>query len=88
MLPIVTEECYFSLAQSLKEEGKTNFTEETFNLIIKENPVLAKALNNMLKDAMIDPDEESRFGKLINTICVVYRLLRSQDEADEMNKKM
>lgn len=88
MLPIVTKECYFSLAQSLIEGDNTSFTLETIEIIKKENPVLAEALNNMFGNAISDSDCESRTGKLINTTLCMYRLLRSQDEADEMNKNL
>lgn len=70
MLPRVDSEIMAGFSESLKEDGKI---EEWIGIIANENPQLL-----MMIDAMRE------MGPMF-VLCVMYMLLRTQAEVDELN---
>jgi hypothetical protein len=85
MIPIVKKEIIDSLSRSLLEGEDGNFNEETFALIERENPILGGVICEMIKEAAQEIDMHEIMTKMVTCCCMMYRMLRSQSEADDMN---
>lgn len=88
--PSVTQEAYNAVTQSLLEDGGSDFTGNVLHRIQFKNPILAKYITEAINDALDykDKDPKEFASRIVNTLCVMYVLLRNQSEADEMNKEM
>lgn len=86
---IVKQETFDSFAQSLFEKtGEDNFSKDVAEVMEAENPVLCRAAEIFINHALHCADEGDIDGTISNMFtahCVIYKLLRSQAEADKMN---
>ena len=80
LLPIVTPDVGFSVQADILQTEQNKYVLGILERLLKDNPCVAGFINNMITDS---PKE---YAKVIAyTGAVVYRLLESQAEADEMN---
>jgi len=88
-MPIVSQETFASVAQSLFDNPDENLNLTTLRLIEDENPQIAKYLIGLMTDVRkMDPKDKANepISHMLSGICMLYLLLRSQAEADEMNE--
>jgi hypothetical protein len=79
-LPVVRPETCYSVQHSVPEDGTTKFIKKMLRSIRKENPMMADWIAEWSQEAG-SADARAHSG-----ICgvIVYMLLRSQAEADQM----
>ena len=80
LLPIVTPDVGFSVQADILQTEKNKYVLGILERLLKDNPRVAEFINSIV---IYSPEE---YAKVIAyTGAVVYRLLESQAEADEMN---
>jgi len=82
LLPIVRPEVGFSISESLELNDSKNI-EKGFKEIEKENPIIAEFIHRWSNKIIGDATAHSAFCGIL-----VYKLLKSQAEADKMNKEL
>jgi hypothetical protein len=81
LLPIVDAEVGFSLAKNVGERGDVEFLQSELVRINKENPTVADFIKKWGK--LSDCPTHTKFCGIL-----VYKLLRSQAEADRMTEDL
>jgi hypothetical protein len=81
LLPVVDSEVGFSLAKTVGEHGDAEFINSELQIINKENPTVASFIKRWA---------ELSGCSTHTTFCgiLVYKLLRSQAEADRMTEEL
>jgi hypothetical protein len=90
-MPIVSEGTFDSVVQSMIEQPNENFNLQMLVLIEEENPQIGRYIKYLMNDIQeIDPEDESHevTRNMWAGICLTYKLLRSQAEADEMKETL
>jgi hypothetical protein len=82
LLPFVTEEVGYSIAKDMCNDDEKYVIEE-LQKIQDENPVVANFIFKWIK---INKKKEARINVAFCVI-IVYKMLRSQAEADRMNEE-
>lgn len=81
LLPIVDSEVGFSLAKYVGEKGDAEFIKSELKKISKENPTIAEFIKKW--SSLSNCQTHTKFCGIL-----VYKLLRSQAEADRMNEDL
>ncbi len=79
LLPIVDSDIGFSLAKCVGEKGDSEFIKSELQIIARENPTVANFIKKW--SSLCNSETHSIFCGIL-----VYKLLRSQAEADQMKK--
>lgn len=81
LLPIVDAEVGFSLAKTVGEKGDSEFMKSELHRIDRENPTVANFIERWAQ--LSECPTHTKFCGIL-----VYKLLRSQAEADRMTEDL
>ena len=88
----VSAECFLATADKAFRQKPCEFTAETLESMVEEQPILTEGLMRLAADLseVVEPvDEESQgitFTMVASVICLMWKAIKAQDEANELEE--